>query len=163
MAAHSNYAMSKRPQEKEIIQEDKESTTPVVNNEKRSAVVVPTTFLDTLNRGKEFSLAEKDFKSILPESSDSAIEKDGRDVYSEGFRIQCFASSQIERIRSEQKLLESKVKYPIYIVFNTPYYKLLIGDFIKRSDADNALIKLKELGYPDSWVTRSKINIGARN
>jgi hypothetical protein len=36
---------------------------------------------------------------------------------------------------------------------------LLAGDFIKRSDADNAMAKLKEMGYGDCWVARSKIEI----
>jgi hypothetical protein len=162
LPAFESQAMSKRPQEKEVTQEEQDAPAPLVY-EKRSSATVPATFLDTLNRGKEFSLSEKDFKSVLPDSTDISFEKDGKEVSSDGFRIQCFASSQIERIRSEQKVLESKAKYPIYIVFNTPYYKLLLGDFVKKSDADNALAKLKELGYPDAWVARSRINLGPRN
>jgi septal ring-binding cell division protein DamX len=112
--------------------------------------------LDTLNKGKEIALSDNDLKPIMPEST--AIVGDSKGTGGEGFRIQCFASSQIDRIRSEQKQLETKVKYPIYVVFNAPYYKLLVGDFAKRSDADAALLKLKEIGYGDAWVARSRIN-----
>jgi hypothetical protein len=153
IAAGSDYAMSKRPQEKE--KSDEESPVIVSMNE-RKTVEGSWTYLDTLNKGKEIALSDNDLKPIMPEST--AIVGDSKGTGGEGFRIQCFASSQIDRIRSEQKQLETKVKYPIYVVFNAPYYKLLVGDFAKRSDADAALLKLKEIGYGDAWVARSRIN-----
>jgi SPOR domain len=152
---NSNYAMSNRPKDKEGITDKKSMA--VASNEKGGGET-PETFLDTLNRGKEFSLSDRDFTSIATESTSVAGQRDMReDAGNEGYRVQCFASSQIERVRIEQKQLEVKVKYPLYIVFNAPYYKLLVGDFIKRNDADNAMARLKEIGYGDSWVTRSKI------
>ena len=127
-------------------------------NEKGQPSEAPVTFMDTLNRGKELSLAEKDLNPIFPESTDAAAVRDPKEPGLDGYRIQCLASSQIERIRSEQKILETKVKYSLYIVFNAPYYKLLIGDFLKRADADIILTRLKEMGYNDAWVIRSKVN-----
>lgn len=155
LVASSDYAMSKRPQEKVTPEEDKPLV--VFKNEKKS-FKGQMTYLDTLNRGSEISLSDNDLNPILPESAAVVDQKDGKEIESEGFRVQCFASSQIERIRSEQKQLEFKVKYPVYIVFNAPYYKLLVGDFTKRSEADVALAKLKAIGYPDAWVARCKIN-----
>jgi hypothetical protein len=156
MAAVSDDAMSKRPQEK--AKTDEESPLIVSMNE-RKAVEGSWTYLDTLNKGKEVALSDNDLKPIMPESTAILGDKDGKGSGGEGFRIQCFASSQIDRIRSEQKQLETKVKYPIYVVFNAPYYKLLVGDFARRTDADAALAKLKEMGYGDAWVARSRINI----
>lgn len=152
---NSNYAMSNRPKDKEDVS-DKKSIS-IAASEKNSGET-PSTFLDTLNRGKEFSLSDRDFSSITTESTSVAGQKDVREeAGNEGFRIQCFASSQIERVRSEQKQLELKIKFPLYIVFNAPYYKLLVGDFVKKNDAENAMAKLKEMGYGDCWVARSKI------
>jgi septal ring-binding cell division protein DamX len=74
-----------------------------------------------------------------------------------GFRVQVIASSQIEKVRAEQKALESRVSYPLYIIVTPPYYKLVAGDFVKRSEADAAALKLKEFGYADAWVVRSKV------
>jgi hypothetical protein len=154
---NSNYAMSNRPKDNEGISDKKPFSVAI---DEKGSGEAPKTFLDTLNRGKEFSLSDRDFTSITTESTSVAGQKDLKeDVAADGYRIQCFASSQIERVRSEQKQLEAKVKYPLYIVFNAPYYKLLAGDFIKRSDADNAMAKLKEMGYGDCWVARSKIEI----
>ena len=150
---NSNHAMSKRPQD----QPGETKPVTVMVNEKSSSVDAPVTFLDTLNKGKEISLSERDYNSIIPESTDASGAKDSREMGVEGYRIQCFASSQIERIRTEQKTLETKVKYPLYIVFTPPYYKLLMGDFLKRADADIILTRLKEMGYNDAWVVRTKV------
>lgn len=157
LCVSSNYAMSSRPKDKDDLPEKKQ--VPAAVNEKGSGEA-PATFLDTLNRGKEFALNDRDFVSITTESTSVANQKDPKeDVGVDGYRIQCFASSQIERVRSEQKQMELKVKYPLYIVYNAPYYKLLAGDFIKRGDADIAVAKLKEMGYNDAWVARSRIEI----
>lgn len=152
---NSNHAMSKRPHEQPNA---KEKTATFSMNEKGQPTEATVTFLDTLNRGKELSLADKDLNPILPESTDLAAARDVKEPGADGYRIQCLASSQIERIRSEQKILEAKVKYSLYIVFNAPYYKLLIGDFVKRADADLIVTRLKEMGYNDAWVVRSKVN-----
>jgi hypothetical protein len=153
--AGSDYAMSKRPQEKDVPNNEEP---PSISMSEKRGVEGSSTFLDTLNRGKEISLSDNDLKPILPESLAISDDKDGKAPTIEGFRIQCYASSQIDRIRSEQKQLEFKIKYPVYIVFNAPYYKLLVGDFVKKNDADLALGKLKEIGYTDAWVARSRVN-----
>ena len=145
----TNYSMSKRPQDdgKMVLAYDNKPHTE--------------TFLDTLNKGKEIVLLDGDFKPIISDTS-QVIQVKSEQTQSQteipnGFRIQCFASSQIERIRAEQKSLETKLNYPVYIIFASPYYKLHVGDFTTREEADNALAKIKELGYSDAWVVRSKI------
>jgi hypothetical protein len=156
----SNHAMSKRPKDKPVDEEQGKYTTSsvvVAANDKESRTEAAVTFLDTLNRGREISIADKDLSQVIPESTDASTQT-ANDAGIDGFRIQCLASSQIEKIRSEQKLLEGKIKYSVYIIFNAPYYKLLIGDFVKRGDADIVTAKLKEMGYSDAWVIRSKIN-----
>jgi hypothetical protein len=146
---NSNYAMSKRSQDDET--QDRKFF--VAMNKK----VGVETFIDTLNRGKELALTGKDFTPIIPEATAVTDDKSGKAEVPNGFRVQCLASSQIDRVRSEQKLLESKMHFPVYIIFAAPYYKLLVGDFIKRPDAENACVKMKELGYSDAWVMRTKV------
>ena len=150
---NSNYAMSKRPKDDEGMADHKML---LAMNDKAGAQSVET-FLDTMNRGREFTLTEKDFTPIMAETSAVSDVKGDRTEVPNGFRVQCFASSQIERVRAEQKMLESKIRYGVYIVFSAPYYKLLVGDFVKRGDADAACAKLKELGYSDAWVLRTKV------
>jgi len=119
----------------------------------------PETFLDSLCKSKEVALSDKNIVPILsePAASTAADITAGKTEIPNGFRVQCFASSQIDRVRAEQKVLESKISDPVYIVVALPYYKLLVGDYIKRQDADAAILKLKDLGYADAWVIRSKV------
>lgn len=157
----SNHAMSKRPKDKPVDGEQEKyaaSAVVVAANDKEPRTEASATFLDTLNKGKEISITDKDLSPVIPESTDVPGTQAASDAGIDGFRIQCLASSQIEKIRSEKKLLEGKIKYSVYIIFNAPYYKLLIGDFVKRGDADIVTAKLKEMGYSDAWVIRSKIN-----
>jgi hypothetical protein len=112
------------------------------------------TNLDTLNRGKEISLLRSDFQSISP-SSTTLQPAQSSDV-SFRFRIQVFASSQIDVLRQEKKTLESKIDIPVFIAFESPYYKLYAGDFTIRSEAENYLPRMKKMGYNDSWIVRTK-------
>lgn len=74
-----------------------------------------------------------------------------------GFRVQCFASSQIERVRAEQRFIESKLHYPVYIIFGVPYYKLFVGDFVKRVNANIAVGEMKGLGYVDAGAAHKGV------
>jgi SPOR domain len=145
---NSNFAMSKRVKE-----EEPSGTSPLYTMGDKSQNVSETV-LDSLNRGREISLSDRSLAPIIAESTTAA--GTAAEVPN-GFRVQVMASSQIEKVRAEQKSLESRVSYPLYIIVVSPYYKLMAGDFVKRNDADVALAKLKELGYADAWVIRSKI------
>jgi hypothetical protein len=152
---NSNYAMSKRVREEEPVA----GTSPMYAMGDKPPVVAET-YLDTLNRGREQVIADKNFSGVIAETTAAASNQPGAAAPAEmpnGFRVQVIASSQIEKVRSEQKSLESRVSYPLYIIVTPPYYKLVAGDFVKRSEADAAVVKLKELGYPDAWVVRSKV------
>ncbi len=153
---NSNYAMSKR------IRDDGPSGTSPLYTMADKPQNRSETFLDTLNRVHEFSLTEKDFTSIIVESTVTQASQStaAASEAPNGFRVQVIASSQIEKVRTEQKSLESRVTYPLYIIVTPPYYKLLAGDFVKKSEAEAAAAKLKDLGYADAWVVRSKIWTG---
>jgi hypothetical protein len=157
----SNHAMSKKPKEKpsaaDTMERNSSEISLVINNREPSSSASTPTFLDTLNKGREVSLSDKDFSPVLPESSNVSGQYTTGTV-TDGYRVQCMATSQIDKIRSEQKILEDKIKYHIYVIFNSPYYKLLIGDFVRKNEAETVAARLKEMGYADAWVTRSKIN-----
>jgi cell division septation protein DedD len=108
---------------------------------------VQPTYLDTINADNEVALTQPEGNSLV--QPQGAID-------SSRFRIQLFASSQIETLREQKRYFESKIELPLYISFETPYYKLLAGDFSRREDAEAGLAKLKKLGYPDAWIVASK-------
>lgn len=116
------------------------------------------TFLDTLNRGGELKLEDGDFGAAAPVSA-SEDESGGTAVRSEsdGFRVQCFASSNIENVRAAKREVSDKMRYPAYISYDEPYYRLHVGDFTTRKDAEAALSKIKKAGYQDAWIVGAKI------
>lgn len=116
---------------------------------------VKPTFLDTLNRGKELSLIDDNILSIAP-SQDSPTPT-GKKIIPNGFRIQLMASNSIETVRARKKTIELGLQLNVYIVFNEPYYKIFVGDYTKRNDAEKALRKIKGNGYPDAWIVKSKV------
>lgn len=113
------------------------------------------TFLDTLNKGKELNLAGEDVVPISAKK-ENASQKAQR-VKSNGYRIQLMASSSEETVRAKKKSVERELKLNVYIDFDEPYYKVYVGDYTSRRSANKALSQIKQSGYPDAWIVKSKV------
>jgi hypothetical protein len=115
------------------------------------------TFLDTLNRGHEIALTPVDLPviEVLPAVASAAPEK-GAAVSETRFRIQILASSQVDMARKEKVNAESIVKQPVFMASEQSLYKLYVGDFKTRAEAEAALPEVRKLGYKDAWVVSVK-------
>ena len=78
----------------------------------------------------------------------------------EGYRIQIFFEGGN---RSYKKALEIKSSFileypdiPVYLTFEAPYYKLQVGDFERRIEAEILLKELKKT-YPEAFLVKTKI------
>jgi hypothetical protein len=107
------------------------------------------TFIDTLNRGIEIHVG----KMGEPAAVDTPRLQSGA---ADRFRIQVFASSQVEAAQQEKKKLESKTKLSVFMSIESPLYKLYVGDFPSREEADSQLAEIRKKGYSDAWVVRMK-------
>ncbi len=81
-----------------------------------------------------------------------------------GYRVQIFSGSgqNARTIMSatSQKFLKNFPNFDpaqIYTEYKAPYFKMCVGDFRSRGEANAFYHKIKEL-YPDSYVVKSKIN-----
>ena len=80
-----------------------------------------------------------------------------------GFRIQIFFGSGRT---SREKALDSKARflsdfpdYPAYILYETPYYKVRVGDFRTKREAAFLYRRLKR-DFPEAYITPlGKINL----
>ena len=115
------------------------------------------TYLDTLNRGKEISLISDTISTGLSEKKDTAPA--GKKVVPEGYRIQVLALTSMEAARAKKSAIESDLQLDVYIDFDKPYYKMYVGNYTSRKDAEKALNMIKESGYPDAWIVKSKVFI----
>ncbi|MBE6338365.1 MAG: SPOR domain-containing protein [Lentimicrobiaceae bacterium] len=80
----------------------------------------------------------------------------------EGFRIQIFMESGNDAVEHANITMEEfKAKYPdipIYLIFGQPYYRLRIGDFRTRLEAEKAYQTLSK-EYKKAFITSDKIQL----
>lgn len=77
-----------------------------------------------------------------------------------GFRVQVNFTPEIDAAnRTRDSLLTLLPDDLTYVVYETPYYKIRVGNYADRSDANMMLKKLTSLGFKDSWVVPDRIII----
>ena len=77
-------------------------------------------------------------------------------AFDTGYRIQIFASSDLEKAKELKKNFMAGTGLAVYIEFEDGMYKVRVGDFLKREDASQARNRLAE-EYPDCWIVSSTI------
>lgn len=77
-----------------------------------------------------------------------------------GYRTQVLFTNNIDIANSAKDTLESLLPdYWCYIVYDAPYYKVRVGNFLDRNDASQLVHDLLRLGYKDTWVVPDNIII----
>jgi hypothetical protein len=74
----------------------------------------------------------------------------------EVYRIQIFESSIASIARAEAKRFQNILGDTVYIDFETPLYKLRIGNYNVRKNAEKAIKSISRLGVKNSWIIRTK-------
>ncbi len=81
---------------------------------------------------------------------------------SDGFRIQILSTSnQTVAGKARIAFLDEHDDMDIYTVYDRPYYKLRVGDFVSKKDAEKVAMQLKKK-YP-AFVVPEKIKTNKRN
>lgn len=89
----------------------------------------------------------------IPSDSSVVVEE-----IAQGFRVQIYASSSIDEANAAQTVAEEKgIRNSIYIVYDPPVYKVRVGDYETRFEANQQLTRLVNIGYPDAWVVADRI------
>jgi hypothetical protein len=80
----------------------------------------------------------------------------------DGYRIQLFMETGNDALlhaeRVKEQFEERYDRVPVYITFGEPYYRVRIGDFRTRLEAQQFLEKINRK-YPNAWVIQDKINL----
>jgi hypothetical protein len=78
----------------------------------------------------------------------------------QGYRIQIFASGSIDDANAmRQTAVQRLPDDSVYVVFDPPVYKVRVGDFRTRVEANQRLGVISALGFADAWVVGDKITI----
>ncbi|MAT39466.1 MAG: hypothetical protein CL946_07660 [Ectothiorhodospiraceae bacterium] len=77
-----------------------------------------------------------------------------------GFRIQIYSTASLEDAEKQLDRYTEKLgdSVNIHMVFDAPYYKLRVGDYLARDSASTQLAQLKELGLEEAWIVRDRVD-----
>jgi hypothetical protein len=80
-------------------------------------------------------------------------------VETQGFRIQIFATGSIDEATASQTVARNQVGDSVYVVYDPPVYKVRVGDYATRLEANQRLTRIVNMGYDDAWVVSDKISL----
>jgi hypothetical protein len=82
-----------------------------------------------------------------------------------GYRVQILAldaskPGSKEKAEKYAKQAENALRgeYKVYVEYIPPYYKVRVGDFLSRAEAEKMKMKLRAIGYFDAWIVETEIN-----
>lgn len=77
-----------------------------------------------------------------------------------GFRVQIIATQDIEKatlLEEEARNQFSPFGHEAYLIFEAPLYKIRIGNFSNRNQAEDLKEKAIKMGYRESFIVRTKV------
>lgn len=130
----------------------------------------PMTLIDSLNRGKEIILQERDFPpDSLHLTRDSApeirtVKENAQGPSNEtgknwvrGFQIQILTTEDSREAESKKAEMEEILRMRVNVVYNPPYFKLRTGSFTSEAQASDYKKRLAEMGFDDVWVVKTRV------
>jgi len=75
----------------------------------------------------------------------------------DGFRIQLFASADRDVAENARAVAAGRLGMPAYMDLDGGVYKVKVGDFARREDANAALATVRSQYYPDAWIVPARI------
>ncbi len=96
---------------------------------------------------------------IVPEKyySDNIPEGNSKNYYN-GYRVQVLSTKIGEEAEEMRLRLFSQINHVVQVIFDAPNYKVRVGAFQDRKDAQRLLGQLDSLGYRKAWIVRARIS-----
>ena len=73
--------------------------------------------------------------------------------------MQITISQNEKELQEIQKEIEEILNEKSYIIFELPNYKLRVGNFLNRKEAESFQKKIVRLGYRTAWVVPTMIEM----
>ena len=75
-----------------------------------------------------------------------------------GFRVQVLLTQDIDEASGVRAAVARSLPDEwVYLIYDLPYYKVRVGNYMEREAANVSVKKIVGLGYPDAWVVPEKI------
>lgn len=79
------------------------------------------------------------------------------EAFTFGYRIQLLATSSLVLAEQEAARADSLLAQPVYVEYEPPFYKVRVGDFLIRDDAQTALADEVSRRYEQAWLTETMV------
>ena len=77
-----------------------------------------------------------------------------------GYRVRVSSTEKLDEADTLRSQLYDKTNQKhIYIIFDPPFYRIEIGDFLEISSARDLKFKLNQLGYSEARVVNERVNV----
>lgn len=145
------------------------TTAPTPQDEEKKETGIVNEFFDPLILDEEDLKVKKTISletksdQITEETTLSNPESQKSEIVP-GFRVQICALSDEGRAKEIQR--EALLKFineEVYLIYDSPYYKVRIGNCPTRYDADRLQQLAVEKGFDDAWVVRTKIILKSKD
>jgi len=101
----------------------------------------------------------KDVTKELNLKMDTISRKNQSLRYAEGFRIQVYSGpSREEAYKARDKVLDILSDVDVYPLYRSPVFRVTVGDYTDRLEANNTLVRLKR-DFPNAILVPARINI----
>lgn len=78
----------------------------------------------------------------------------------QGYRIQVINTNDRNKaIDTKTKLLNSFPAEKTYLIYHAPYFKIQIGNFLKRDDADDLINRIKKIYPTGVFIVPARVEI----
>lgn len=75
------------------------------------------------------------------------------------YRVQLFTSQYYSEAKQTLVVAEEIFDQPVFVDYEVPYFKVRVGNFASRFDAENYLQKTREVGYTNALVVVVNLNV----
>jgi hypothetical protein len=97
--------------------------------------------------------------SAISDSANNTIVTPQMDTLaSQALRIQIYATELFAEAKRELRIAEEVFDQPVFLDYEVPYYKVRVGGFANRKEAETYLLKAKSAGYSNAWVVAVRVN-----
>jgi hypothetical protein len=95
---------------------------------------------------------------VIPDEDTLTTASNSREALLPGFRVQVMFSNSIdEATRMKNELTPLFPSDIVYTLYDSPYYKVRVGDYQERNHAAQTLKLLLEKGYTQSWIVPDRV------
>lgn len=78
----------------------------------------------------------------------------------DGYRVQLLSMKDLTNANRAKEIARetlSDLQLNFYLEFDAPYYKVRMGDFKTKAEAEPYKDEARRRGYPKAWIVRSKV------